>query len=508
MVRQPLLQLATAATMGGLSWLVTAAAIGQVLPPVPTPDAAPAATTPPALPTPPATSDATKAASETSKSLAEPAKTTVDNAGKAAADTTKAARVSTKSATDPARDATRDTRDQARDATREPTRAARDTIQDTRDPARDATRDTRDPARDATRETREPLQDTRDSARDAVRDTRQDARDTARDARDEFRDTRDSTRQQLDDRRDTDRRDTDRRDADRDGRDRAADVDFRADNVRAADFGLWFSRSTANGLVIADIGSNSVITRFGFRAGDRIISVNGQRLTTERQFIDFLFDPQFRNRRVEVIVFRGGAQTVLYVEPAVLIQDYTTVTVDPLEEYGIVLDDRYPNHVVVWKVLPRSAAFYAGIRPGDMIVVWSGRRVGHPREFATLVQQGGARGAIDIQVSRNRQLRDLQLEMGARTALRPNLDVDARGNVDVDRVLPGREERIEDRIERRDDRRDLRSDGTYGAIEGAATAPLLPDVQAGADVQLQPATGGVRVQTTPYRGGLFRRRGR
>jgi C-terminal processing protease CtpA/Prc len=434
------------------------------------------------------------------------------------------------------RDAARsaqDTRDELRDTTRDATRGAREQFQDTRDAARDTLRDTRqefrDTTREATRDAQDQLRDTRDQFRDTRDSTRQQFddrresfrddrdfsrtdRDFSRDQREEFRGQRDQPREQFDresfrDSRTDLRSDVQTRDSFRDTR---ANVDFRADNIRAADIGLWFNRGTANGLIISDIGTNSAITRFGFREGDRILAVNGWRVANESQFVEYLFDPQLRNQRVEVIAWRNGQQVPIWVEPWVLVQEYTTVQADPLEQYGLVLDDRYQDYIVVWKVLPRSPAFYAGIRPGDVIVSWSGRHINRPQEFVTLVQQGNWSGPIDLQVSRNRQLRALQLDMGqvsARTALRPNLDVDAAGNVDVDRALPGRENRIENRIERRDDRRDLRSDGTYGTIEGTTTIQPGTTLQPVPGVQIQPAPG-VQVQPMPARPGLFRGRGR
>ena len=50
--------------------------------------------------------------------------------------------------------------------------------------------------------------------------------------------------------------------------------------------------------------------------------------------MQYLFAEDIRNERVEVIVFRGGKQVTIYVQPIVLIQDYYAVQVDPLEQFG------------------------------------------------------------------------------------------------------------------------------------------------------------------------------
>ena len=142
------------------------------------------------------------------------------------------------------------------------------------------------------------------------------------------------------------------------------------------------SGSTAaqpNGLIISDISSSGPITRFGFREGDRIISVNGTRVSSEQQFIEYLLSPRYANQRVQVVVWRNNQQVPIWVEPWVLVQEdsSSTAQVDPLETYGVILDDRY-QYPVVWKVLPRTPAYYAGIRAGDVIVAWSGQHVSDP----------------------------------------------------------------------------------------------------------------------------------
>jgi len=75
--------------------------------------------------------------------------------------------------------------------------------------------------------------------------------------------------------------------------------------------------------------------------------------------------------RVPVVVSRDGREETIYVQPSVLTEDYGYTEVDPMEQFGIVLDDRYDDRIVVWKVVPRSPAYYAGIREGDVITTLS-----------------------------------------------------------------------------------------------------------------------------------------
>jgi hypothetical protein len=193
---------------------------------------------------------------------------------------------------------------------------------------------------------------------------------------------------------------------------------------RAADLGLWFNRNNRNGLVISDVSSSGPISQAGFREGDQIMSINGQRVTSEQQFLNTLLSPQLMNQRAQVLVWRNGQQVPLWVAPWTLVQNQggTYAQADALQPYGIVLDDRYSSPVV-WKVQPQSPAYYAGIRSNDIIVAWNGQHVNDSQELEHAAQQT-QQSEIPVQVSRNRQLRELTLEADGqtRTALRPSYE--------------------------------------------------------------------------------------
>jgi S1-C subfamily serine protease len=198
-------------------------------------------------------------------------------------------------------------------------------------------------------------------------------------------------------------------------------------NFRAADLGIWFDRSARNGLVIADVAADAALGRIGFREGDRIVSVGGQTITTEADFVRYLRSNNNRGR-IDVIVLRDGQRQTLYVEPTVFTQTMT-VEMDPLEQFGIILDDRYDDRLVVWRVVPRSAAFYAGIRAGDVITTFANERLGDPRAFVQVLQQTKP-GLIPIQVSRNGAVRVIHADfegfpaLDRHTTFRQDLDAD------------------------------------------------------------------------------------
>lgn len=336
---------------------------------------------------------------------------------------------------------------------------ARDASQDFRDAARETTRDARRATGRVDEETRETARDLRTQARDAADDAREAGRNVRRETREEFDDARDdirdTTRDMRRDRTDRDGRFEGRAEARSDAR---ADADFQIDSVRSADFGLWFDRGSDEGLVINDIGTG-VVSRWGFREGDRIYSVNGIRVDDERDFVRTLFDNRWRNQRANVVIYRHGRPWTVYVHPSQLVTEYSTVAYDPLESYGLFLDDRYDDYVVVWRVTPRSPAYYAGLRAGDVITTFDGRRLAGRDDFVRYIGQDGL-DSVRLDISRNRQARRVDLDLSsragvrgeARTSLRPNLDAEGRVEGRTDTRVDGRfDGNLDGRLEGRTD---------------------------------------------------------
>jgi C-terminal processing protease CtpA/Prc len=356
----------------------------------------------------------------------------------------------------------KDSKDAAKDAKQGTKEATNQTKNDASKDAKNA----KDDAKDTARDRRDSAQDNSQRARDANRDSTGDARNqrdlnatgAARDNRDQGaqRDDRNSRDSQYRDNQNRDNRDVQSRD-NRDSQNRdqnsysnrdrgtSSQSTFRASDVRSADIGVWFDRSSRDGLVISDIASKGAITKFGFREGDRIVSVNGHRVNRDNDFVQYLFADDARNGRVKVIVMRDNVEEVVYVEPNLLMDEYSYNETDPLEQFGLVLDDRYDDRIVVWKVIPRSPAYYAGIRAGDVFTTFRGQPVTSRQDFVKVVSNLDA-GNVPVQVRRGDRVRDYAVDVPRyeqRTAMRPN--------VDVERPNERREARIEDRRENRSD---------------------------------------------------------
>jgi S1-C subfamily serine protease len=125
------------------------------------------------------------------------------------------------------------------------------------------------------------------------------------------------------------------------------------------------------------------------------------------------------------VISRNGQQQTIQITPKTFVDEYLVADANSLHEYGIIIDDSVPDHLRVKAVVPRSPAYYAGVRSGDDITSFGGQRV---NAIADLIRGlvGAAGTSAPLEVNRNNQTRELEIEIPAesqdepRTALRPN----------------------------------------------------------------------------------------
>jgi membrane-associated protease RseP (regulator of RpoE activity) len=206
--------------------------------------------------------------------------------------------------------------------------------------------------------------------------------------------------------------------------------------LRGPDVGLWFGRPIDRGLVISDVAITGPIARFGFLEGDRVVSVGGQPVVNEA---DFMRDLLTGNPNpVEVVVSRDGRNQSIVVDPTMLYEQNVAPVVEPLEQFGVVLDDRFNDRVVVWRVLPYSPAYYAGFRPGDVITTLSGQPFTDRVTFERAVT-GLPAGEATLQVRRGNGMRNLVVEVPTfeRTARRVGVGPAAVGDQAKKRAASG-----------------------------------------------------------------------
>jgi len=209
--------------------------------------------------------------------------------------------------------------------------------------------------------------------------------------------------------------------------------------LRGPDIGLWFGRPVRGaGLVINDVATTGPIARLGFLEGDRIVSVNGQPVLSEPDFTRYLLSGE--TKPVQVVVARDGRNETIVVDPNVFYQESLAPAVEPLEQFGVVLDDRYDDRTVVWRVLPETPAFYAGFRPGDVITTAGGQPFTTRTQFERALAAMPA-GEVPVQVRRGDRVRDLTVDVPTfqrgvpHVSARPIAPGDARGELNNDKQI-------------------------------------------------------------------------
>jgi len=179
--------------------------------------------------------------------------------------------------------------------------------------------------------------------------------------------------------------------------------------IRAADMGVWFRNEPGTrGLVVADLAPTGAFVNAGLREGDVISALNGLPITSEAQFVQLLHSPNAVSSLANVVVLRNGQPQTLSIQPAAVVQGM--VAYDPFFQAGLTIDPSNSEQAVIQQVFPRTPAYYAGLRAGDVITAADGNRIASPAALARVFQNRG--DMLVLQVSRNGQLRHLSLERG------------------------------------------------------------------------------------------------
>jgi colicin import membrane protein len=331
-----------------------------------------------------------------------------------ASDAASGAREGAKAGAQGARDAAKGAAQGARESADGAAQGARESAKGAQDSAKGAAREARDTAKQGTKEARDTAKGAQDSAKGAAREARdtakqgtKEARDTAKGAAKGARDTAKNAGESAKDAGQTADKNTAKAGA------KASDSrEFNAESVKVDDLGLSVKESGDQGLLISNISTSGPLARVGFEQNDRIVSVNGQRITRQADFTRYLFADDIRDERVKVIVLRDDVEEVVYVEPAVIIREYETVVVsdrDPIRDFGIVLDDSAADRLYVAKVIADTPADRAGIRRDDEIVAVNDRATETRDDLALMIEKFEDE-SLNVEVKRERQAKVIKVE--------------------------------------------------------------------------------------------------
>jgi len=280
-----------------------------------------------------------------------------------------------------AKDRVKDARDDVKDRTKDAKEDVKDRAKDAKDDTRDRAKDSKDRAKDAKDDVKDRAGDAKDDVKDRVKDRAKDAKDTAKDARD---DAKKGARQAR---------------------------KFDAAKVKTDDLGITLKEADKS-VTVSNVTNDSVLANAGFRTGDHIVSVDGQNVVRQSDFVNYLFT-QNSSGRIPVVVMRDGSRSTIYVRPTTIIRDYERVVVDdhrnPIRDFGLVLDDRNDGRLIVDRVIRDTRADHAGIKVDDEILAVNDRDLDSRKELANLLEKyEGER--IDMEVRRDREAKVLEVK--------------------------------------------------------------------------------------------------
>jgi PDZ domain len=204
--------------------------------------------------------------------------------------------------------------------------------------------------------------------------------------------------------------------APRTGDQRSADQRATTRNLRQQthrtdrELGITFGRVTERGLAISDLGKSSSLFSAGLRPGDFVVSVNGRRIERPDDFDRLVFAVD-GDERITTVVWRDGREETVYLEPTVFYVDESYD--DDIAYFGVVFDDRYPDRLIVRRVLRDTPAFLAGLREGDEITTWHGERIVRPADFGRTLHRIEP-GTVDFEIMRDSKSLRTEAKFGRR----------------------------------------------------------------------------------------------
>jgi hypothetical protein len=286
---------------------------------------------------------------------------------------------------DPKPDNPKPSADSARSSANEARDFARDTAKETADEAEDS-------ARKSTREEHED-HDSANNAQERVRSsTSRDRDDRSRESRSRDRDDSSYSRRDRDDQDsgyDRQRSDREERSLSRDDREDRSEGRSR----ERSRLGATFSNDDDDRLVISRFDQGSALSSAGLRRGDAIISIDGRRVTSQRDFERWVYE----GRRPAVVVWRDGREKTIYLED---FHSQSATNRGPAT-LGVTLDTRYRNEVVIREVNPRGAADEAGLERGDAILSIDGEEIRNFSDLRGVLKRYSPGDEVEVQYLRD-----------------------------------------------------------------------------------------------------------
>ena len=151
------------------------------------------------------------------------------------------------------------------------------------------------------------------------------------------------------------------------------------------------SEGVKNGFAVAEF-----LKPYGFKNGDKILKVNGEELENVMDINKLLF---MRDVTTVAVLHDNGTQETLNIPENIGSIIWTNGDLAPFSErvYSPVIDS----------VIPKTAAFKAGVQPGDLITSVDGKSLQYWSEFKKLLNTTDS--TMTLGVKRNGELKNLNI---------------------------------------------------------------------------------------------------
>ncbi|WP_245590818.1 trypsin-like peptidase domain-containing protein [Nitratidesulfovibrio termitidis] len=162
----------------------------------------------------------------------------------------------------------------------------------------------------------------------------------------------------------------------------------------------WLGLKRASGMLVTEVQQDTPAAKAGLRAGDVLVSLNGNPVEDKDAYIMLLRNYTHRDT-LEVGLLREGRTTTLRMTPAVFTQDMA----ERLSErrWGLRVQeaqDQRTGGVRINAVLPSSPAARLGLAPGDVVRQVGSVRVGNTRDFAQAFARYRLAGKVTLLIQR------------------------------------------------------------------------------------------------------------
>jgi membrane-associated protease RseP (regulator of RpoE activity) len=168
-----------------------------------------------------------------------------------------------------------------------------------------------------------------------------------------------------------------------------------AEQASPVSFGTTVIAGGDGHLTVADVSDGSIASQAGLRAGDHIVSIDGQLLTEPVTFNEYVAARP--TAPLSIIVLRDGKQETIVVHPAGAAAKTTS---ESHSRPALGLRFLQSPQVIISETVAGSPAAGAGLLAGDQIISVNGEVVSSSDQFITLVAAAPLSEPLELGVLR------------------------------------------------------------------------------------------------------------